>query len=199
LGADAGGSPRGDGALELASEGEITVMHPFPRNGYYVIRVRAAGDQAGPEPVKMEERIDGKSLMKFDVTAPSEKYQDFQTNQNLRGGPRRLSVAFLNDYYEPKAPDPKQRDRNLIVESIEVEGPFYSMSDPLPESHRRIIFRTAKTKSDVPDAMAPASQPAVRQSGSQHVPEFRRGAPPGDDPRDRAVFRGGHAGRPFAP
>ena len=48
MGADAGGSPRGDGSLVLSSAGEITVMHPFPRNGHYVIRVRAAGDQAGP-------------------------------------------------------------------------------------------------------------------------------------------------------
>jgi Protein of unknown function (DUF1592)/Protein of unknown function (DUF1588)/Protein of unknown function (DUF1585)/Protein of unknown function (DUF1587)/Protein of unknown function (DUF1595)/Ca-dependent carbohydrate-binding module xylan-binding/Planctomycete cytochrome C len=152
LGADSGGSPRGDGTLGLASEGEITVIHAFPRNGHYLIRVRAAGDQAGPEPVKMEVRIDGKSLKKFDVTAPSGKLQDFQTKQNLRGGARRLSVAFLNDYYEPNAPDPKQRDRNLIVDSIEVDGPLYSPGDPLPESHRRIIFRTAKTESEVPDA-----------------------------------------------
>ena len=151
MGADAGGSPRGDGSLELTSEGEITVIHSFPRNGHYVIRVRAAGDQAGPEPVKMEVRIDGKALMKVEVTAPSGKFQDFPIKQNLRGGPRRLSVAFLNDFYEPNAPDPNQRDRNLIVESIEVEGPLYSPGDPLPEFHRRIIFRTPKTRADVPD------------------------------------------------
>ena len=151
LGADAGGSPVGDGSLVLASQGEIAVVHTFPRNGHYVIRVRAGGDQAGPEHVKMEVRIDGKGLTKFDVTAPSGKLQDFQTKQNLRGGPRRLSVAFLNDYYEPNGPDPKQRDRNLIVDSIEVEGPLYLPGDPLPESHRRIIFRTAKNKAEVPD------------------------------------------------
>ena len=33
---------------------------PFPRNGHYVIRVRASGDQAGPEPVKIAVRVDGK-------------------------------------------------------------------------------------------------------------------------------------------
>jgi Protein of unknown function (DUF1587)/Protein of unknown function (DUF1592) len=32
LGTDSGGSPRGDGTLGLASEGEITVIHAFPRN-----------------------------------------------------------------------------------------------------------------------------------------------------------------------
>ena len=58
-------------------------------------------------------------------------------------------MAFLNDYYQPSAPDPKQRDRNLIVESIEVEGPLYSSGDPLPESHRRIFFTTPKNASDI--------------------------------------------------
>ncbi len=152
LGPSAGGSPRGDGSLVLTSESEIVVNYQFPRNANYVIRVRACGDQAGSDPARMSVRIGGKELKRFDVTAPSGKFQDFQFRQNLRGGPRRLSVAFLNDYYEPNAPDPKQRDRNLIVESIEVEGPLYSTGDPLPESHRRIIFTNPKAGSDVPRA-----------------------------------------------
>ena len=97
----------------------------------------------------MAVRIDGKELKKFDVTAPSGQFQDFQLRQSLRGGSRRLSVAFLNDYYNPAHPDAKQRDRNLVVESIEVEGPLYTAGDPLPESHRRIVFTTPKTKEDV--------------------------------------------------
>jgi hypothetical protein len=152
LGAGSGGTPRGDGSVVLTSYGEIIVNHQFPRNGHYVLRVHACGDQAGPEPVKMEVRIDGKPLKRFDVTAPSGKFQDYQFKQNLRGGLRRLSVLFLNDYYQPNAPDPKQRDRNLIVESIEVEGPLYAAGDPLPDSHRRIIFRAPRSKPDVPVA-----------------------------------------------
>jgi mono/diheme cytochrome c family protein len=148
LGSNAGGSARDDGTLVLTSESEIAVNHQFPRNAHYVIRVRACGDQAGPDPVRMAVRIDGKELKRFDVTAPAGKFQDFQFRQNLRGGPRRVSIAFLNDYYEPSAPDPKQRDRNLIVESIEVEGPLYSTGDPLPEMHRRIIFTTPKNAGD---------------------------------------------------
>jgi mono/diheme cytochrome c family protein len=148
LGSGAGGSPQGDGTLVLTSESEIVVNYPFPRTAHYIVRVRACGDQAGPDPVRMAIRIDGKELKRFDVTAPSGKFQDFQFRQNLRGGPRRLSVAFLNDYYQPSAPDPKQRDRNLIVESIEVEGPLYSTGDPLPESHRRIVFTTPKNAID---------------------------------------------------
>ena len=102
------GQMRGDGTIGLSSAGEIGVNHSFPRNGHYVIRVRASGDQAGPEPVKIAVRIDGKDLKRFDVTAPSGKFQNIEFKQNLRGGPRRLSVAFLNDYYKPDDPDPEE-------------------------------------------------------------------------------------------
>ena len=47
-----GGSPRDDGPLILTSESEIVVNHAFPRNAHYIIRVRACGDQAGPDPVR---------------------------------------------------------------------------------------------------------------------------------------------------
>ena len=149
LGSGAGGSPRDDGSLILTSESEIVVNHAFPRNAHYIIRVRACGDQAGPDPARMAVRIDGKELKRFDVPNPSGKFQDYQFRQNLKGGSRRLSVAFLNDYYQPSEPDPKQRDRNLIIESIEVEGPLYTSGDPLPESHRRILFTTPRNASDV--------------------------------------------------
>jgi len=152
LGSGAGGSPREDGTLILTSESEIAVTHSFPRSAHYVIHVRASGDQAGPEPVKMAVRIDGKDLKTFPVTAQAGTFQAFQFKQNLKGGLRRLSVAFLNDYYQPNDPDPKKRDRNLIVESIAVEGPLYTAGEALPESHRKIVFRTPKTKSDVSEA-----------------------------------------------
>ena len=109
----------------------------------------ASGDQAGPEPVKIAIRVDGEDLKRFDVTAASGKFQEFQLRQKLRGGLCRLGVAFLNDYLKPDAPDPAQRDRNLILESVEVEGPFFSPSEALPESHRRIIFETRQTPRDV--------------------------------------------------
>jgi mono/diheme cytochrome c family protein len=147
--AGSAGSPRDDGSVVLTSDGEIAVSHQFPRNGSYLIRVRACGDQAGPEPVKMAVRIDGKDLKQFNVPEPEGKFHAYQFRQSLRGGTRRLSVAFLNDFYAPNAPDPKQRDRNLIVESIEVEGPLYAAGDPTPDSHRRIVFTTPKTKADV--------------------------------------------------
>ena len=79
---------RGDGSMGLGSEGEIAVTHAFPQTGYYCIRVRASGEQAGPEPVKIAVRVDGEDLKRFDVTAAAGKFQEFQLKQKLGGGPR---------------------------------------------------------------------------------------------------------------
>ena len=40
------------------------------------------------------------------------------------------------------------------MQSIEVEGPLYVPGDPLPESHRRILFRTPKTPGEFQDCAA---------------------------------------------
>ena len=47
-------------------------------------------------------------VKQFNITEPTGKFGDFQFRPNLRGGVRRLSVVFLNDYYKPDDPDPYQ-------------------------------------------------------------------------------------------
>lgn len=54
-------------------------------------------------------------------------------------GKRRFAVAFMNDSYNPRHPDPKNRDRNLIVDYLEIVGPLAPRPSALSESHRRVI------------------------------------------------------------
>jgi hypothetical protein len=42
----------------------------------------------------------------------------------LEPGPHRVGVAFLNDYFNPSAPDPTARDRNLHLHTLRVIGPL---------------------------------------------------------------------------
>jgi hypothetical protein len=42
----------------------------------------------------------------------------------LDPGPHRVGVAFLNDYFNPSAPDPATRDRNLHLHTLRVIGPL---------------------------------------------------------------------------
>ena len=43
LGSGAGAWIRCDGAVGVGSTGEVGVLHTFPRNGHYILRVRASG------------------------------------------------------------------------------------------------------------------------------------------------------------
>jgi hypothetical protein len=96
----------------------------LPRKGAYLVRVRAWGDQAGPEPARMAVRIDNFEHRRFDVAAVRDAPQDYDLHVELDGGPHALGVAFLNDYYAPDASDPGERDRNLHVDWVEIEGPL---------------------------------------------------------------------------
>ncbi|WP_406701000.1 DUF1592 domain-containing protein [Singulisphaera sp. Ch08] len=139
---DAGGSPYEDWARALATTGEIAVSFPCPRGGEYVIRARAFGQQAGSELARMAFKVDGKVVETVEVGAEVDSPRVYEVKATLNAGTRRISVAFLNDFYDPKAEDPKRRDRNLIVDYLEIQGTALGANTPLPESHRKIIFET---------------------------------------------------------
>lgn len=140
-----------DDVRVLASNGEVAVEHAFPRDAAYIVRIRAHGQQAGDEPAKMALQIDGKAIRSFDVAAQAGSPAVYEHRETIRGGVRRVGAAFLNDFYDPDNPVADRRDRNLVVESIEIEGPISAKGDPLPESHKRLIFRTPSKPEEFPD------------------------------------------------
>ena len=132
----------------MSSASEISVTHVLPKNGSYLFKARVFGQQAGPEPVRMAIKLDGKTLRVFEVHAKHDNPVVFASKVKAHSGPRRFSVAFLNDYYNPKDPNPENRDRNLVVESFEIQGPLDQPPPPLPASHSRIIFKTPTSRAD---------------------------------------------------
>jgi hypothetical protein len=126
----------------ICSEGSIVTRHDFPSDGQYIFRARAFGHQAGDEPARMAFLLDGKALKTADVEAVEKEPGVYEHRVEVAAGQHQFGVAFVNDYYNEKAPDPKDRDRNLVVDSLEVQGPILTSESPLPESHRRIIFKT---------------------------------------------------------
>jgi len=155
----------------LASRGEIGQEFDLSADGQYVVRARAFGDQAGDEPVQMEFRIDGKEKKKVDVSAKQSAPQDYEITLTLEKGKHQFAVAFLNDYYKPDAPDPKQRgDRNLHVEKFTVIGPVGVMPEELPEAHKRFFSKPIEAKIDrdtqrqqVRDLVRPLASRAFRR------------------------------------
>ncbi|MBL8754828.1 MAG: DUF1592 domain-containing protein [Planctomycetes bacterium] len=94
----------------------------LPRAGDYRLTVRAGADQAGDEPARLRLRLDDRDLAEIDV--PQRAMQTFPLTTPLPGGPHTLTLAFVNDHYDPKHPDPARRDRNLRVDWLELAGPL---------------------------------------------------------------------------
>ncbi len=138
-----GGDYQGVGRI-LASSGEVGARFEFPEAGRYRLRIRAFGDQAGDQPVRMAIRLDDRTLAEVDVPgAEAADAVDYDVEADVPAGRHRLVASFLNDYYDPDHADPKLRgDRNLIVDSFSLFGPIRAAGEgELPDSHRRIITR----------------------------------------------------------
>ena len=148
----------------LPSHGEASAEHEFPQDATYILRVRAYGQQAGPDPARMTVKLDGEPLQTFDVEAVDAEPGVYEVRAKAQAGPHRVAAAFINDYYDPDNPDPSQRDRNLFVESLEVEGPIHEPGDPLPESHARIIFRSPQSPEEFHDCASEVIERFMRRA-----------------------------------
>jgi mono/diheme cytochrome c family protein len=128
-------------ARNLFTNGEVTIDHAFPQEGEYGIRVRAWGQQAGPEPARMVFRLDGKDLKTVDVPVKEDQAGTYELKTRVPAGKHRLSLAFTNDFYDEKEKDRSKRDRNLLIDWVEIESPRGSlMPKELPASHRRLFI-----------------------------------------------------------
>jgi mono/diheme cytochrome c family protein len=133
----------------LHSNGSVFVNAKVAAPGEYQISVRAFADQAGPEVAKMALHVGDREVRKFDVRAREEAPRVFSHRMRLRPGTHKIEAAFINDYYNPMAKDPRQRDRNLYIESITLEGPMSTDLLPQPDGQRRIVFIRPDEKTSV--------------------------------------------------
>jgi len=141
LDGSAPGGPTGDNMRLLSREGDIHATCEFPREAEYVLRARAYGEQAGPDPARMAFSIDGKEIKRFDVTAVQSGPAIYETRILLTPGKKQFSAAYLNNYVNKQDPDPTKRDRNLVIDYLEVVAPTNQIErPPLPESHRRVFI-----------------------------------------------------------
>ena len=114
----------------LSSDATVTLAMKVPDSGKYEVQVRAFGDQAGDEPVRMSFGANGRTFGKRKVMATDEKHEDFSFEGRLRRGENQLEVSFLNDFYEKEV-----GDRNLHLVHVVVKGPF----GRLPKTHKNLV------------------------------------------------------------
>lgn len=130
-----------DGAEVLVTDGELYTELEFARNGNYTFRIRAWGDQAGKEPVRMALRVGDKELGRFDVANDRDQPKMYERVAYLKDGKQKVALRFLNDFYDPDAPNPRARDRNLVIDSLEIIGPPAIDGKHMPSSHYRFVPR----------------------------------------------------------
>ena len=114
------------------------------------MRAEAKADQAGSEPAKMRFALDGEPVKVFEIKG-YQKPDVYEFKLRVEKGSRKFSAAFINDYYNPKAKKPRERDRNLSIRFLEVQGPLNVTPDDLPATHRRIVIRRPDKDKSVRD------------------------------------------------
>ena len=135
-----GGDPLPPGHRILYSEGEITQEHQFIAAAEYEFRVEAEADQAGDEPAKMLVKVAGKDVQTFDVKNRRGHSKVFTFRMKVEPGNHHVAFVFTNDFYDPQAKNPNRRDRNLIVDSLEIEGPLAVPPPPPSEIQKELLF-----------------------------------------------------------
>lgn len=175
--------PEDDEDLDwLTMHGELFIEYNAPHDGRYRLVFRAAGQQAGPDPVRMAAIIDNVSVREFVVKNKRHFPADFELETQLTRGRHRIAIEFLNDYWNPDAEKRWQRDRNLQVQSIEIHGPFDAEKITLSETHKRIFFVTPE---DAKGAEAAAAK-IIKQFANR---AFRRPAKAEEVARLLKLFR----------
>jgi hypothetical protein len=139
----------------LPSTGEVGVEFEVTTPGDYLVRIRAYGAQAGDEPARMGLVLDDTQVERFDVAARAAEPAVYEHRLTLGAGKHRLAASFLNDYWKPDHENPDERDRNLLIDYLEVEGPV-GVQLEYPEIHRRIIFAPPAADASRDDQLAAA-------------------------------------------
>lgn len=122
----------------IYAPGSVSAPVTIPKRAQYRIKIIAFGAQAGDEPAKMALSVNGRKVTDFVVRAERATPGTYEFTTWLNEGRQQLMVTFTNDYYKPDHPDPKQRDRNLYVEMLEVSGPVGEQDEYAP-SHTRLL------------------------------------------------------------
>ncbi|HSJ03811.1 MAG TPA: DUF1592 domain-containing protein, partial [Verrucomicrobium sp.] len=117
-------------AMGLFTNGKISSKIAVKEDGLYRLTLHIAATQSGPEKAKFAILVDGQKAFTSEVTEefqpdkPEENWHRFSLDVPLKSGERRITVEFLNDFGDPNDPNPNRRDRNLLVQDLELSGPM---------------------------------------------------------------------------
>lgn len=164
---DGGVSLRGSGVYTFASNGSLRGEFEAPRDGEFIVRIRAGARQAGDEPARMEIKLDGEKLATIDVKAGRDSMRDHDHRLRLVKGKHAITVAFVNDFYDEQS----KADRNLYLEFVELVGPMDVLPAELPWAHRQYVVSHPGKGKSVKQAAAECLRPLIQRAFRRPVSE----------------------------
>ncbi len=131
----------------------VEAMRDFKlKPGRYRVVVTAGGEAVSKEAGKLVLKVDGKEITTWDVGNPITQPKPFDAEITVTGTPQRVSLFFANDFYDPGNPEPKERDRNVMVNQVTMEGPLDGPPAPKPDTHLRIYGSTERPSGQTDEA-----------------------------------------------
>jgi len=135
---------RNAGAIPTASEGALLsptgvlqLRHRFPVEADYDIQVGMGGRRAPDQPaLSVVLLLDGREIKLYRIDPNPNTPRRFTVRAPVTAGEHQLTAAFLKDDSRPEDP---ARDKNVVVDFLEVRGPFDQKPRPLTDSHKRIF------------------------------------------------------------
>jgi hypothetical protein len=115
---------------ELFSNGELDTQFDVQTEGVYRLTPYLTAEQCGKEKAAFAIGVDDHEVMHGEVTEefnrenPEGNLERFAVDVFLKPGSHKIKVAFLNDFGDPNEPNPKRRDRNLYLQSMNIAGPI---------------------------------------------------------------------------
>jgi mono/diheme cytochrome c family protein len=121
------------------SNGAMTIEHTFAKPGEYLLKIRAFGEQAGNEVCKMGVSVNGQRVATIEVPAQEIRPENYDASLEIKTpGTHKVTVEFLNDFYDEKATNPRKRDRNLAILGVELVGTGNDLL-PVSETHKKFF------------------------------------------------------------
>lgn len=137
-----------DSELQFYTNGTVSIPVKAVADGEYRLRIGAYGSQAGPDLPILAVGAAGRLIQRIPVEALRVKPKVYELPLDLKQGTVPITLAFINDYYDPQFPDPEKRDRNLTLQWIELEGPL-SIGAPAKPDPKSVLFTYPKNGDDL--------------------------------------------------
>ncbi len=124
--------------VSFVSNGAAIAPFDVKIKGEYQFEVTVSASQAGEGNAKCRLFLDDRELSYPEVPGHRKK-KTIRFSENVSQGKHQLRIVFDNDFYAPKAEDPKRRDRNLFLHSAMISGPTSLTLEQFPAAYRKIV------------------------------------------------------------